>query len=275
MSRAICDGYACYPAPDPPSAEVDQATAGVSVEGRTAEPSYRSTTAEIMMRRCIAEGFGTFILVFAGTGAIMIDDLSGGRVTSLGLGVTFGLAVMVAVYATGHLSGGHINPVVTLGFAFSRHFPWKQVPIYWASQALGGVVASLALRGLFGTVADMGATIPSGGAWQSYGLETVLTFMLMFVIMAVATDNRAISMAAAPAIGGTVGLEAIFAGPISGASMNPVRSLGPALVGWTWTSHWVYWAGPATGAVIGAFLYRWLRGDENSTRASVKERQPS
>ncbi len=237
-------------------------------------PSYRTNTLELMLRRCIAEGFGTFVLVFAGTGAIMIDDISGGRVTSLGMGLTFGLAVMVAVYATGHLSGGHINPAVTLGFAFSRHFTWRRVSIYWISQTLGGVVASLALRGLFGTVADMGATVPSGGAWQSYGLETVLTFILMFVIMAVATDNRAIGMAAAPAIGGTVGLEAIFAGPISGASMNPARSLGPALVGWTWTSHWVYWAGPATGALIGAFLYRWLRGKEIAGRVSPTERQP-
>jgi len=202
---------------------------------------------------------GTFILVFGGTGAIVIDELSGGKITNVGIGISFGLAVMAAVYATGHLSGAHINPAVTLGFVIGSHFPRKHVPFYWASQVAGAVIASLTLRGLFGTVAHLGATVPNGGSWQSYGLETVLTFILMFVIMAVATDTRAVGAAAAPAIGGTVGLEAVFAGPVSGASMNPARSLGPALIGWTWEDHWVYWAGPVTGAIIASLLYGWLR----------------
>lgn len=224
-----------------------------------------------MLRRCIAEFVGTSGLVFAGTGAIIVDQLSGGRITHLGVGLTFGLIVTAMIYATGHLSGAHLNPAVTLGFALTRHFPWKDVPLYWAAQLTGAVAASLSLRGLFGLSANLGATLPAGSAAQSLGLEVALTFFLMFVIMAVATDVRAIGPTAALAIGTTVGLEAIFAGPISGASMNPARSFGPALVGLTWTSHWIYWAGPLVGASVGAFLYRWLRVEDRSVVATARD----
>ena len=179
----------------------------------------------------------------------------------MGVGLVFGLVIAAMIYATSHISGAHLNPAVTLGFVLARHFPLGRLAGYWLAQVGGALLASLALRLLFGSVARLGATVPmgSGGAWQSFGLEIMLTFFLMFVIMAVATDTRAVGQAAALAIGAVVGLEALFAGPISGASMNPARSLGPALVDWVWTAQWVYVTAPFVGATLGALLYRWLR----------------
>ena len=225
-----------------------------------------------MLKRCMAELVGTFALVFAGTGAIMTNHLSGGQVTHLGIGLVFGLVVAAMIYATGHISGAHINPAVTLAFALARHFPWKEVPLYWGAQLAGAALASLVLRQLLGLVGDMGMTAPAGSAVQSLAFETLLTFILMFVIMAVATDVRAVGQAAALAIGATVAIEAIFAGPISGASMNPARSFGPALLAWNWDSHWVYWVGPVLGAGAGALLYRWIKNGEEEA-ASTTEKQ--
>lgn len=216
----------------------------------------------------LAEGIGTLGLVFAGCGAIMIDTLSKGQVTHVGVGLVFGLVITVLIYALGHISGAHFNPAVTLGFVLARHFPLRRLVGYWIAQLTGAVLAAACLRLLLGNVAYLGTTLPggSGGPWQSFGMEAVLTFFLMFVIMAMATDTRAVGQAAALAIGGTVGLEALFAGPISGASMNPARSLGPALVSFTWTAQWVYVIAPLVGAVAGAYAYRWLR--EASRRIS-------
>ncbi|MFL5761438.1 MAG: MIP family channel protein [Thermomicrobiales bacterium] len=215
------------------------------------------------MHRLAAECVGTFALVFAGTGAVVIDAETGGAIGHVGIGLTFGLVIMVMIYAVGHISGAHFNPAVTLGFAVGRHFPWTDVPRYWAAQLIGGVTASLLLRGMFGTTANLGATMPVGSARRSFLLEAVLTFLLMFVITSVATDVRAVGQAAAIAIGGTIGLEALFAGPISGASMNPARSLAPALVSWTWTDQWLYVLGPMIGASVGVLAYRFVRGEEN------------
>lgn len=212
---------------------------------------------------CLAAEFvGTFGLVFAGTGAVIINAVTGGTVTHVGIGLTFGLIVMVMIYAFGHISGAHLNPAVTLAFAAGRHFPWPLVPLYWGAQIAGGVTASVVHLLLFGGVANLGATLPSGPARQSFGLEIVLTLVLMVVITSVATDTRAVGQAAAIAIGGTIGLEALFAGPISGASMNPARSLAPAIVSGTWQDQWLYVAGPAIGAVIGVVIYNWIRPGE-------------
>jgi MIP family channel proteins len=216
---------------------------------------------QTLWTQCIAEALGTFGLVFAGCGAIMIDVLSNGQVTHVGVGLVFGLIITTMIYAFGHISGAHFNPAVTLGFVVARHFPLRRLLFYWLAQLVGATLAALCLRLLLGNVASLGATLPagSGGAWQSFGLETVLTFFLMVVIMAMATDTRAVGQAAALAIGSTVMLEALFAGPISGASMNPARSLGPALMSWTWTDQWVYLAGPFLGAIAGALVYRYMR----------------
>jgi aquaporin NIP len=214
-----------------------------------------------LLRRAAAEFIGTFTLVFLGTGAIVVDSISGGEIGNVGVGIVFGLTVAAVIYAIGHISGAHINPAVTLSFALVRHFPWRDVPMYWTVQIAGGVVASLSLRAMFGLVADMGATLPQGPAVQSLGLEIVLSFVLMFVIMAVATDDRAVGQGAAIAIGAAVGLDAIMGGPISGASMNPARSFAPALVAANFADHWVYWAGPLAGTAIAAACYRLLRED--------------
>ena len=225
------------------------------------------------MHKLAAEFVGTFSLVFAGTGAIIIDAITNGGVSHVGIGLTFGLIIMVMIYAFGHVSGAHFNPAVTLAFAAGRHFPWRIVPLYWAAQLAGGVTASLVHRALFGDVAHLGTTLPRGTASQSFMLEIVLTLMLMVVITSVATDTRAVGQAAAIAIGGTIGLEALFAGPISGASMNPARSLAPAIVSGTWQDQWLYVAGPAIGAVAGVLIYNWIRtGDPAVTPSEEGER---
>ena len=217
-------------------------------------------------RALLAEATGTFALVFAGTGAIVINEETGGTVGHLGIALTFGLIIMVMIYAVGHISGAHFNPAVTVGFAIGRHFPWRDVPRYWTAQLGGGLVASVLLRAMFGDTANLGATFPRESAVQSLMLEVVLTLFLMFVITAVATDVRAVGQGAAIAIGGTVGLEALFAGPISGASMNPARSLAPALVSNTWADQWLYMTGPVVGAAIGVTLYQIIRGEEVAER---------
>jgi MIP family channel proteins len=222
------------------------------------------------MQRATAEAVGTFGLVFAGCGAIVIDTVRGGVITHVGVALTFGLVIATMIYATGHISGAHFNPAVTLAFAATRHFPLALVPVYLVAQFGGAVAASVALRLLFGDVAHLGTTLPAGSARQSLALEAILTFFLMFVIISVATDTRAVGQAAALAIGGMVGLEAMFAGPISGASMNPARSLAPALVSGTWTAQWLYVAGPIVGALLGAFAYQYMRR-EASQPARVEE----
>jgi MIP family channel proteins len=223
-----------------------------------------------LLRMLVAEAIGTFALVFAGCGAIMVDATTH-ALGHVGVAITFGLVIMVMIYAVGHISGAHFNPAVTLAFACTRHFAWPRVPLYWAAQLAGATAAALVLRASLGDVAQVGATLPSGSDGQAFLWEAVLTFFLMFVIMAVATDTRAVGEAAAIAIGATVGLDAMFGGPISGASMNPARSLGPAIAAGDLSSIWVYLAAPIAGGVAGALTYQFLRREDAGSPLSVPE----
>ena len=213
--------------------------------------------------KLIAEALGTYCLVFAGTGAVIVDQITGGKVGGLGISLVFGLIVLAMIYAIGHVSGAHMNPAVTIGFWAARQHPAAELLPYMSAQIIGAVAASLTLKLLFiGQPTTLGATLPAGPAFQSLALETILTAILMFTIMGVAKDDRAEGEMAGIAIGAVVALEAAFGGPISGASMNPARSFAPALVSLNFAHHWIYWAGPIAGAVLGARMYRFIRGTE-------------
>jgi aquaporin NIP len=209
-------------------------------------------------RNYFSEYIGTFAMVFCGTGAIVINQVSGGAITHLGIAITFGLVVAAMIFALGDVSGAHMNPAVTLSFAFARRFPWKEVMPYVAAQLLGAITASLLLKIMFPQDEFLGATIPAGSDIQSFVLETILTMILVLVIFNVSTGSREKGITAAIAIGGVVGLEALFAGPICGASMNPFRSLSPALISGHFESIWVYLTAPFIGAGLGLLSHQFL-----------------
>ncbi|WGV26182.1 MIP/aquaporin family protein [Halotia branconii] len=210
-------------------------------------------------RELVAESIGTFTLVFAGTGAVIVNYLSHGVVTHLGVSFVFGAVVTALIYALGHISGAHFNPAVTLAFWSSGFFQRNRVLPYIFAQVLGAVVASGVLFLSFGSVANLGATLPQNGNWQqSFTLEIILTFILMLVILGSGLDRRAPIGFAGIAIGLTVGLEAACMGSITGASMNPARSFAPALISWTWQHHWLYWIAPILGAQLAVWVYRYL-----------------
>jgi aquaporin NIP len=227
-----------------------------------------------LTRILAAEALGTFALVFAGAGAVMVDAKTH-ALGQVGIAITFGLVVAAMIYAVGHISGAHLNPAVTFAFALTRHFPWTRVGAYWAAQLGGALAAAVLLRALLGDVGNVGATLPSGSDGQSFVWEIVLTFFLMFVVVAVATDTRAIGEAAALAIGVTVGLDAMFGGPISGASMNPARSLGPGLVAGEVSTLWIYLVAPPLGAALGALAYELIRGERDRQTALRGEEELS
>jgi aquaporin Z len=211
------------------------------------------------MRRYIAELIGTFALVFAGTGAIVINDVSGGAITHVGIALTFGLVVMAVIYAIGDISGAHLNPAVSFGFWVSRRFPGRSVLPYIISQCSGALLASLTLRLLFMEHPTLGSTLPAGPAAQSFVMEILLTGFLIFVILNVSSGAKEKGLMAGIAVGAVVGLEALFAGPISGASMNPARSLAPALLSGNLSSLWIYIAAPILGSYLGVLGCRGIR----------------
>lgn len=216
------------------------------------------------MNKLLAEFIGTFALVFAGTGAIVINAQSGGAITHVGIALTFGLIVMAMIYAVGDVSGAHLNPAVTIAFGLARRFEWPRVPGYILAQCAGAFAASGLLRALFPTAPGLGETLPAGPHWQSFVLEAVLTFLLMLVILRVSTGPKEKGITAALAIGGTVALEAMFAGPICGASMNPARSLAPAVVSGHLVALWVYLLAPTVGAALAVPVSRALTSSDRA-----------
>src|SRR6201996_3124523 len=210
------------------------------------------------MKKYLAELLGTYALVFAGTGAIIIDQQTHGSITHVGIAITFGLVIMSMIYTFGDISGAHLNPAVSIAFTIAKKFPVKQLLPFIISQLSGALLASLTLKILFPENQFLGATIPTGSASQSFILEFILTFFLMLVIINVATGSKERGLFAGLAIGSVVGLEAMFAGPICGASMNPARSLAPALVSGHLEHLWIYGVATVSGAVVSIPVWRYM-----------------
>jgi len=214
------------------------------------------------MKKYLAETIGTFALVFCGTGAMTINEVTGGSVTHLGIALTFGMIVMGMIYALGDISGAHFNPAVTLGFAVAGKFPKKEIFPYFLSQAIGAFAASIMLKYLFPTSITLGSTIPAGPEMQSFWLEIILTYFLMLVIIRVSHGSKETGMMAGIAIGAIVALEAAFAGPICGASMNPIRSLAPAAISEHLSSIWIYLTAPFIGSILAVLTQRYLASEK-------------
>lgn len=216
-----------------------------------------------LARRTAGEAIGTFALVFAGCGAVVTDAERGGSLGVVGIGLVFFLVLLAAIASLGHVSGAHFNPGVSLSFFLTRHLPARDLSAYVAAQVAAATLAALLLLVIWpGHPADLGATVPSVSVWRALVLEVVLTAFLMLVIMSGATDTRAVGAPAALAIAASVGLASIAFGPLTGASLNPARSFGPALASGQWQDFWVYVAGPLLGALLGAFAYEFVRGEQ-------------
>lgn len=216
-----------------------------------------------IMRENISEFLCSYILIFCGTGAIIINQETNGSVTHVGICITFGLIVMGLIYGFGQISGAHMNPAVSIAFAFLKKLPLKKLPHYIFFQILGGLSASITLKFLFPGNKGLGGTLPVGTDLQSFVLEFILTFILMLVILTVALGNKEQASFAGIAIGGIVLLEAMFAGPICGASMNPIRSLAPALISGNLNSQWLYILGPILGTILAALTWQKLLEDKS------------
>ena len=217
------------------------------------------------MKKCAAEFFGIFCLVFAGTSAIVVNAAMNGVISHAGIALVFGLVVLAMIYTVGDVSGAHLNPAVTLGFYAAGRLEAGLVFPYIVSQALGAIAASAAVRAILPNAAALGATLPAGAAMQLFVLELILALILMWVILSVSTGAKEKGITAGIAVGAVIALEALFAGPISGASMNPARSLGPALVSMKFDSLWIYLSAPILGALLAIPLCRCVRERECCT----------
>ena len=215
-----------------------------------------------MSKRFISEIIGTFALVFCGTGAMVINDFTGGTVTHVGVAITFGLIVLGMIYAFGDISGAHMNPAVTIGFAYAKKFPWKEVPAYVLAQLIGAFLASGILLYLFPESQTLGATLPGLPALKVFILEIILSFFLMVVIINVSTGSKEIGLVAGIAIGSVVLLEAMFAGPITGASMNPARSIAPAVVSGNIADLWIYIFAPIIGCLLAVVSCKLVKDEQ-------------
>jgi aquaporin Z len=215
-----------------------------------------------MMKKYISEFIGTFSIVFCGTGAMTINEVTGGEVTHVGIAITWGLIVMAMIYAFGETSGAHFNPAVTIAFTYAKKFAWKEVPKYIIAQILGAFVASFILLFLFPASETLGSTITTVDVWRAFVLELLLTFFLMVVIINVSTGSKEIGVVAGIAIGGVVLLEAMFAGPITNASMNPARSIAPAIVSGNLQHLWMYITAPILGALLAVVSCKLVKEDK-------------
>ncbi|RWR93110.1 aquaporin NIP2-1-like protein [Cinnamomum micranthum f. kanehirae] len=218
-----------------------------------------------LLRKVIAEAIATFLLVFVTCGSAAMSVRNEGDISKLGASVAGGLIVTVMIYAVGHISGAHMNPAVTFAFAAVRHFPWKQVPFYMAAQMTGSMIASFILRELLSPITNIGTTTPSGTNFQAFVMEVVVTFSMMFVTSAVATDTKAIRELAGIAVGSAVTITSILAGPISGGSMNPARTIGPAIASKRYKGVWVYIVGPIVGTLLGSWSYNFIRASASES----------
>lgn len=226
------------------------------------EPKTFVGREQLIVRRYVSELIGTFALVFVGTGAMIVNDTRDGVITHVGIAIAFGLIIMVMIYAVGEISGAHFNPAVTVAFWVTGRFPQSEIAPYIGSQVLGASLASVALSYLLPPHPTLGATVPTIAAPQAFVMEIILTFFLMFVISHVALGSKEQGLMAGLAIGGTVSLCAMWAGPVTGASMNPARSLAPALVSGTFAGLWIYLTAPFVGAVLAALTWKWLKEEK-------------
>ncbi|KAF7124997.1 aquaporin NIP6-1 [Rhododendron vialii] len=223
-----------------------------------------------LSRKVGAEFIGTFILIFAGTATAIVNQKTQGTETLIGLAASTGLAVMIVILSTGHISGAHLNPAITIAFAALKHFPWRNVPVYMGAQVLASLCAAFALKGIFHPIMGGGVTVPSGGNLQAFALEFIISFNLMFVVTAVATDTRAVGELAGIAVGATVMLNILIAGETTGASMNPVRTLGPAIAANNFKAIWIYLTAPILGTLAGAGVYSAVKLPEKDGNAHDK-----